>query len=122
MIPTIAALTSADEMFTHQIVNTHAAVGTADRGWTEKVWFTLMSKRGGIQVSFGLGKYPNRNVIDGFAGVQMGTQQRTVRASRVLVLASEDMSVGPLRYEVCAPSRSCASRLRPMRHSRCRLS
>ncbi len=103
MIPTIAALTSADEFFTHQIVNTHAAVGTADRGWTEKVWFTLMSKRGGMQASFGLGKYPNRNVIDGFAGIQQGTQQRTVRASRVLDLASEDMSVGPLRYEVVKP-------------------
>ena len=86
MIPTIAPLTDADEFFTHQIVNTHAAVGTADRGWTEKVWFTLMSKNGGIQASFGLGKYRNRNVIDGFAGVQKGTQQRTVRASRVLDL------------------------------------
>jgi hypothetical protein len=103
MIPTIAALTTADEQFTHQIVNTHAAVGTADRGWTEKVWFTLMSKRGGIQASFGLGKYPNRNVIDGFAGVQIGTSQRTVRASRVLDLAPEDMAVGPLRYEVVRP-------------------
>jgi len=103
MIPTIAPLTTADEQFTHQIVNTHAAVGTADRGWTEKVWFTLMSKRGGIQASFGLGKYPNRNLIDGFAGVQIGTSQRTVRASRVLDLAPEDTAVGPLRYEVVRP-------------------
>jgi len=30
MIPSIAALTAADEHFNHQIVNTHAAVGTPD--------------------------------------------------------------------------------------------
>ncbi len=103
MIPTIAPLTAADEDFNHQIVNTHAAVGTADRAWTEKAWFTLMRKDGQMQVNFGLGKYANRNVIDGFAGIQRGTQQRTVRASRVLSAALDDLSVGPLGYEVVEP-------------------
>lgn len=103
MIDTIALLTDADEFFNHQIVNTHAAVGTADRAWTEKAWFTLMRKDGQMQINFGLGKYANRNVLDGFAGVQRGTQQRTVRASRVLSPRIEDMSVGPLGYEVIEP-------------------
>ena len=103
MVPTIAALTGADEFFTHQIVNTHAAVATADRAWTEKAWFTLMRKDAAMQASFGLGKYANRGIIDGFAGVQLGAQQRTVRASRLLSLDPETMHVGPLGYEVIEP-------------------
>jgi hypothetical protein len=103
MIPSIAPLTAADEWFNHQIVNTHAAVGTPDHAWTEKAWFTLMRKDAQLQANFGLGKYANRNVLDGFAGVQRGTQQRTVRASRVLAPRIEDLDVGPLRYEVIEP-------------------
>ena len=102
-IPSIAPLTHADEWFNHQIVNTHAAVGTADRAWTEKAWFAIMRKDGAMQASFGLGKYANRDVLDGYAGVQVGTQQRTVRASRVLSSARDDLSVGPLRYDVLDP-------------------
>ncbi len=103
MVPTIAPLTAADEAFNHQIVNTHAAVGTPDHAWTEKAWVTMMRKDGQLQANFGLGKYANRNVLDGFAGVQRGTQQRTVRASRILSPRIEDLDVGPLRYEVLEP-------------------
>ena len=105
MLTKIAPLTGADEFFNHQIVNTHAAVGTADLSWTEKVWFTLVSKDGSLQADFGLGKYANRNIMDGFAGVQHGTTQRTVRASRVLRPALEQMAVGPLSFEVIEPYR-----------------
>lgn len=103
MIASIAPLTAADELFNHQIVNTHAAVGTADRGWTEKAWFTLMRKDAQLQVNFGLGKYANRNIMDGFAGIQRGTQQRTVRASRVLASSPDDMAVGPLSFAADEP-------------------
>lgn len=103
MIPSIAQLTAADELFNHQIVNTHAAVGMPDRAWTEKAWFTLMRKDAQLQVNFGLGKYANRNLMDGFAGIQRGTQQRTVRASRVLASNLDEVSVGPLGYEVVTP-------------------
>lgn len=106
MIPTIAPLTAADEFLNHQIVNTHAAVGTQDLGWTEKVWFTLARKDGSLAVAFGLGKYPNRNVLDGFAGIQRETRQRTVRASRVLRPDIESLAVGPLRYEIVEPFRA----------------
>ena len=103
MIPTIAALTGADEFFNHQIVNTFAAVASPERAWTEKAWFTLMRKDGSLQASFGLGKYANRNVVDGFAGVQIGTRQMTVRASRLLSSAPDEMGVGPLGYAVVKP-------------------
>ena len=103
MIPTIAALTGADENFNHQIVNTFAAVASPERAWTEKAWFTMMRKDGTLQASLGLGKYANSNVVDGFAGVQIGTRQMTVRASRLLSSAPEEMGVGPLGYEVVKP-------------------
>ena len=103
MIPSIAPLTAADEHFNHQTVNTHAAVGNPDRAWTEKAWFTLMRKDAQLQVNFGIGKYTNRNLVDGFAGVQMGTQQRTVRASRVLAADFDTVNVGPMGYEVLEP-------------------
>jgi hypothetical protein len=105
MVPTISALIGADEFLNHQIVNTHASVGTGDRSWTEKIWFTLMRKDATLQASFGLGKYTNRNVMDGFAGIQRGTTQRTVRASRVLLPQIDEMAVGPLRFEVIEPFR-----------------
>lgn len=113
MIDGIAPLTHADEWFNHQIVNTHAAVGTPDRAWTEKAWFTLMRKDGAMQASFGLGKYTNRNVLDGFAGVQVGTQQRTVRASRVLSPRLDELAVGPLNYEVVEPMKAIRLTLTP---------
>ena len=103
MIPTIAALTGADEFFNHQIVNTFAAVASPERAWTEKAWFTLMRKDGSLQASFGLGKYANRNIVDGFAGVQIGTRQITVRASRLLSSAPDEMGVEPLGYAVVKP-------------------
>ena len=103
MIPTIAALTGADDFFNHQIVNTFAAVASPERAWTEKAWFTLMRKDGSLQASFGLGKYANRNIVDGFAGVQIGTRQMTVRASRLLSSAPDEMGVGPLGYAVVKP-------------------
>ena len=111
MISTIAALTAADESFNHQIVNTHAAVETADHAWTEKAWVTLMRKDAQLQINFGLGKYSNRNIFDGFAGVQHGTQQRTVRASRVLATGRDIMEVGPLFYEVIEPFKQIRMRL-----------
>lgn len=103
MVKGINQLIGADESLNHQIVNSFASVGTADHSWTEKVWFTLMRKDGKLQASLGIGKYPNRNILDGFAGIARGVEQRTVRASRELEPAFEDTAVGPIRYEVVEP-------------------
>lgn len=110
MVATIASLVEADEYLNHQTANTFGTVATADLGWTEKVWFTLARKDGMLQASFGLGKYTNRNLIDGFAGIQIGVQQRTVRASRVL-RPKLDLAVGPLHYEIIEPMRKLRIRL-----------
>jgi hypothetical protein len=96
-------LLAADELLTHQIADTFARVGQSDRSWTEKVWAMAAARDGSISVAFGLGKYVNRDVMDGFAGVSRGTEQWTVRASRRLSAAPEDTTIGPIAYSVPAP-------------------
>src|SRR3954451_21552354 len=113
MPKSISPLVAADELLNHQIVNTFASVGTRDLSWTEKIWTVFERRDGSLQVDFGLGKYPNRNVIDGFAGVARGTEQWTVRASRELDRDPELIGAGPLRYEIAEPLHGVRVRLEP---------
>ncbi|MDG2004630.1 MAG: hypothetical protein P8J20_15010 [Novosphingobium sp.] len=99
-IEDIGRLTAADESLDHQITDTFAAVASSDLGWTQKIWAALARKDGGLTISFGLGKYHNRNVMDAFAGISRGTEQWTVRASRRLDTDFQTASVGPIHYEV----------------------
>lgn len=99
----IGPLLAADESWNHQVVETHASVGTSDPSWAEKVWLTAAARDGSLQIGFGLGKYTNRNVVDGFAGIARGTEQWTVRGSRALSAAPDEYGVGPIRYEIIAP-------------------
>ena len=70
-----------------------------------------MARDGGIQIGFGLGKYTNRNVMDGYGAVSRGVEQLTVRASRSLASDPEWTGVGPLHYEIVEPLRSVRFRL-----------
>jgi hypothetical protein len=99
----IGPLTAADEAFTHQIPDTFAVVGSSDLSWTEKVCAMAAARDGSLQLGFGLGKYTNRNVIDGYGGISRGIEQITVRASRRLADDPEHTVMGPLRYEVIEP-------------------
>jgi hypothetical protein len=105
-------LVAADEWFGHQIVETHAHVADADRSWTEKVCAMVGARDGSLGLGFGVGKYTNRNVFDGYAGVSRGREQWTVRGSRRLSDDADVIGVGPIRYEVLEPYRrvrfSCA--------------
>ncbi len=96
-------LVRADEWFGHQIVETHAYVASADRSWTEKVCAMAAASDGSLQVGFGVGKYTNRNVFDGYGGVSRGAEQWTVRASRRLSDDVERIGVGPLDYTIVSP-------------------
>ena len=106
-------LIAADEWFSHQIVETQAHVAQADRSWTEKVCAMAAARDGSLQVGFGVGKYTNRGVFDGYASVSRGAEQWTVRASRRLADAPEQLGAGPLAYEIREPLRvirfSCAA-------------
>jgi len=103
MAASIGPLIAADEQFTHQIVDTHSRVGTSERSWTEKVCAQASAKDGSIQLAMGVGKYNNRNVMDAYAGVSRGTELWTVRASRALAPDPDDITIGPIQYEVIEP-------------------
>jgi hypothetical protein len=98
-------LVADDEAMSHQIVETHARVEQADRSWTEKVCAMAAARDGSLQVALGVGKYANRNVFDGYAGVSRGKEQWTVRGSRRLSDAPNRIGVGPIDYEVIEPYR-----------------
>ena len=95
----IGKLTAADEGLDHQIADTFATIALPDLNWTQKVWFAIARKDGSMSVSFGLGKYHNRNVMDGFGGVARGPEQWTVRSSRRLdTSALQTDRSGPHRF------------------------
>jgi hypothetical protein len=112
-IKDIGALRGADEQLNHQIVDTFATIAQADLSWTEKIWASIARTDGSLQLDFGLGKYQNRGIIDGFGGVSRGREQWTVRASRELDSAPEEMSIGPIHYEIVEPLRQVRFKLEP---------
>jgi hypothetical protein len=99
----VGPLVAGDEAFTHQIADTFAVVGTSDPSWTEKVCAMAAAKDGSLQLGFGLGKYANRNIMDGYAGISRGVEQITVRASRRLDPLLETTVIGPIHYQVNTP-------------------
>ena len=109
----IGPLMAADEGFNHQIADTFAIVGTSDPAWTEKVCAMAMARDGSLQLGFGLGRYPNRNVLDAYAATSRGPEQTTVRGSRNLAASPETTSVGPIHYEVVEPLQRVRFRLEP---------
>lgn len=108
---TPGTLLPSDEQLNHQIADTFGRVGQTDRAWTEKIWAMAAARDGSVNISFGLGKYINRNVLDGFAGISRGTEQWTVRGSRRLTPNIEQSVVGPISYEVVDPLRRTRYRL-----------
>ena len=113
MANAVGPLTPEDEGFHHQVVDTFATVGQSDLAWTEKVCAMAAARDGSLQLAFGLGKYTNRNVMDGYAGASRGVEQLTVRASRTLAPDRSTTSVGPVHYEVLEPMRSVRFCLEP---------
>jgi len=109
----LGPLVPADETFHHQITDTFATVAQSDRSWTEKVCAMAAPRDGSVQLAFGMGKYPNRGVLDAYAGVSRGAEQWTVRASRRLLPDVERLEVGPVRYEALEPLRVVRFSLAP---------
>jgi hypothetical protein len=103
MSQSIGPLLPSDEGFNHQIVDTFAAVSQSDYSWTEKVCGMAAARDGSLQLAFGFGKYTNRNVVDAYAGVSRDLEQWTVRGSRALAIDPENVSVGPIHYEIIDP-------------------
>ena len=111
------SLVPEDELLTHQIVDTFATVSQSDPSWTEKIWTTAHARDNSLQVVLGIGKYTNRGVFDGAAGVCRGTEQWTVRAGRRLSSDSAGTDVGPIHYRVVEPLRAIQVSLDATEHA-----
>ena len=107
----IGQLTALDETLNHQIADTFATTASTDHSWTEKIWSAVVRKDGGLALDFGLGRYHNRGIMDGWAAVSRGSQQWTVRASRELRDDPSITSVGPLTYDILEPLKRVRYRL-----------
>jgi hypothetical protein len=110
-------LVPEDELLTHQIVDTFATVSQSDPSWTEKIWTTAHARDNSLQVALGIGKYTNRGVFDGAAGVCRGTEQWTVRGGRRLSSGPANTDVGPIHYGVVEPLKSIRVRLDKTEHA-----
>ena len=99
-------LTRFDELTCHQTVSTFDHPETSDRAWTEKIWCNVHDTKGRIVLATGFGVYPNRNVMDGYACVNVDNRrQHNLRVSRELRPRIDEVAVGPIRYEVTEPFR-----------------
>jgi hypothetical protein len=99
-------LSGADEYFTHQTALTHAMVATSDPSWRERYWVSFQDTAGGdTALTLGLGRYPNQDVMEGFACLSRNGRQTNVRLSRTLLPDSHGIHVGPLSCHIAEPLR-----------------
>ena len=77
-------ITKWDDFPIHQMITTMDHVASSDRRWYDRYWFAMGDTRGEVLVEFGLGVYPNLDVMDGFACATVRTNQYNVRVSREL--------------------------------------
>jgi hypothetical protein len=94
-------LTPQDDLLGHQTPRSFAQAGDGATRFTERYWYTAHPLDGSpVIFDAGLGYYPNRGVMDAFAGVTVGRRQTNFRASRRLGANPLETSVGPLRLDV----------------------
>lgn len=94
-------LTPQDDLLGHQTPGTFAQAGNGDPRFTERYWYTAHPLDGShVLFDAGFGYYPNRCVMDAFAGVTVGRRQINFRASRRLGSNPLETTVGPLRLDI----------------------
>ncbi|MFZ2177655.1 MAG: hypothetical protein WAW17_27235, partial [Rhodococcus sp. (in: high G+C Gram-positive bacteria)] len=97
-------LSTADEYFTHQTSLPHAMVATSDPSWRERYWVSFQDTESGDTVlTVGLGRYPNQDVMEGFACLSRNGRQTNVRMSRTLLPDSHGMQIGPFACDIREP-------------------
>lgn len=94
-------LSAQDDFIGHQLPTTFDHVMSSDPSWMERYWYTgHPTPSGDLIFDIGLGWHPNRNVMDGFAGVTVNGVQYNFRASRRLRPDPLRTAIGPLRIEI----------------------
>jgi hypothetical protein len=92
-------LVPEDELLTHQIVDTFATVSQSDPSWTEKIWTIAHARDNSLQVVLGIGKYTNRGVFDGAAGVCRG-RYRLLEPLRAIQVSLDASAHAPIAFDV----------------------
>jgi hypothetical protein len=92
-----------DEFPIHQLPLSLAHVGTGDRNFYDRCWFSGHDRTGDVCLITGLGTYPNLGVTDAFAVVRRGDRQWSVKVSDALGDDRLHPAVGPYRIEVEEP-------------------
>lgn len=94
-------LNPQDDLIGHQLPTTFDHVASSDPAWMERYWYTAHPIPGGdMIIDVGLGYYPNKNVMDAFAGITVKGIQYNFRASRRLRPQGLITKVGPLAISV----------------------
>lgn len=94
-------LTPQDDFIGHQLPTTYDHVGTSDPSWMERIWYTgHPAPAGDLIFDIGLGYYPNKNVMDAFAGITVDNVMHNVRMSRRLRPDPLLTRVGPLQIRI----------------------
>lgn len=94
-------LTPQDDLIGHQTPTTFDHVSSSDPAWMERIWYTGHPVPAGDMIfDIGLGYHPNRNVMDGFAGITIGDKQHNFRVSRRARPNPLETVIGPLKIEV----------------------
>ena len=94
-----------DEFPIHQGPYSMEYPATSDRHFYDRCYFNAHDRSGEIFLLSGLGVYPNLGVIDAYATVRRGDNQKTLRASTALGTDRMNQSVGPFNIEVIEPLR-----------------
>lgn len=93
-------LTPLDDFLAHQTPDTFDHVATSDRNFFDRYYFNCHTLDGEVFLIFGMGLYPNLDVIDAFVSILYQGKQHIVRASRRLGADRLNTRVGPLAVEV----------------------
>jgi hypothetical protein len=96
-------LTPYDEYPFHQHPTPFHVPGTSDVHFNDGYFCATFTHD--CYLVCGVRLHPNMNVIDGFAGLAHGGEQRVLRTSRALRPSAGELAVGPLRIEVREPMR-----------------
>jgi hypothetical protein len=87
---------------------------SSDPAWMERLWYTgHPTPHGDFIFDIGLGWHPNRNVMDGFAGVMFEGKQYNFRVSRRLRPNPLETVIGPLQIEIIEGMRRHRLSLKP---------
>jgi hypothetical protein len=98
-------LTPYDEFPVHQAPHPFSHVPSTDYSWDDGYYFGVFSPADKVFLAIGLRVNPNTDMVGGYALMNVGGQQLTVRFSRCW-RGNYDLSVGPFSIKFVEPLRT----------------